>query len=270
MPLPWNKSKVSTISRLVTDLHSPKHRNSLVVQTGFPASLVDLFYKNRDRLKKPYTKTNNKNLVVGDPIHGNHAQEVDLIDGAESIADSGIEEIQEVQDKADNERGQIHKDRTRKKIIRKLVFKKLRHKKKGVPVGEKEDEWRESGKLGKTQDMKEPVLVYNHRKGKLLISDVIDKKVNNECEDGILNDRGNPRKQKAEEVELQAKSDAAFIPDGHGQSKIERSGSSTGCLLLLLAVLVGLVGGRVVALLLTIVAYLMLKFAGRRKRELKG
>ncbi|KAK0577848.1 hypothetical protein LWI29_001097 [Acer saccharum] len=52
MPLPWKKNKVARISRFVADLQSPKRGGSLVVQTGFPTSLVDLFVKNRDRLKK--------------------------------------------------------------------------------------------------------------------------------------------------------------------------------------------------------------------------
>ncbi|KAK2644844.1 hypothetical protein Ddye_020039 [Dipteronia dyeriana] len=52
MLLPWKKNKVARISRFVADLQSPKRGGSLVVQTGFPTSLVDLFVKNRDRLKK--------------------------------------------------------------------------------------------------------------------------------------------------------------------------------------------------------------------------
>lgn len=55
MPLPWKKAKVSRISRIVADLQPPKP-NSMVVQTGFPTSLVDLFVKNRDRLKTPIKK----------------------------------------------------------------------------------------------------------------------------------------------------------------------------------------------------------------------
>ncbi|KAJ9163193.1 hypothetical protein P3X46_022891 [Hevea brasiliensis] len=55
MPLPWKKAKVSRISRIVADLQPPKP-NSLVVETGFPTSLVDLFVKNRDRFKKPIKK----------------------------------------------------------------------------------------------------------------------------------------------------------------------------------------------------------------------
>lgn len=57
MPLLWKKTKVSRISRLVADFQSPPKRGgSLVVQTGFPTSLVDLFVKNRDRLKKQSKK----------------------------------------------------------------------------------------------------------------------------------------------------------------------------------------------------------------------
>jgi hypothetical protein len=62
MPLPWKKSKSSRISRFVSDFQqSPKHGGSLVVETGFPTSLIDLFVKNRDRLKKQSSKRNNKN-----------------------------------------------------------------------------------------------------------------------------------------------------------------------------------------------------------------
>lgn len=59
MPLPWKKTKGSgsRISRWVADLQSPPRRGgSLVVETGFPTSLVDLFVKNRDRLKKQSKK----------------------------------------------------------------------------------------------------------------------------------------------------------------------------------------------------------------------
>ncbi|XP_010439554.1 PREDICTED: uncharacterized protein LOC104722974 [Camelina sativa] len=67
MPLPWKKSKSSRISRFVTDLQqSPKHGGSLVVETGFPTSLIDLFVKNRNRLKKQSSKrvTNNNNKTT--------------------------------------------------------------------------------------------------------------------------------------------------------------------------------------------------------------
>ncbi|PRQ29771.1 hypothetical protein RchiOBHm_Chr5g0017411 [Rosa chinensis] len=59
MPLPWKKTRVGRISQMVADLQSPKKGGSLVVQTGFPASLIDLFVKNRDRLRKR-SKNNNK------------------------------------------------------------------------------------------------------------------------------------------------------------------------------------------------------------------
>ncbi|KAJ0239379.1 Ethylene-regulated transcript 2 [Hirschfeldia incana] len=59
MPLPWKKSKSGRISKFVTDLQqSPKHGGSLVVETGFPTSLIHLFFKNRDRLKKSSSKRN--------------------------------------------------------------------------------------------------------------------------------------------------------------------------------------------------------------------
>lgn len=57
MPFPWKKAKGSRFSQLVAGhLHSSKRGGSLVVETGFPTSLVDLFVKNRDRMKKSRKK----------------------------------------------------------------------------------------------------------------------------------------------------------------------------------------------------------------------
>lgn len=74
MPLPWKKAKVTRISRIVADLQSPKRGGSLVVQTGFPTSLIDLFVKNRDRLKKPSTKKKKKKKTSCD----NESAQVDV------------------------------------------------------------------------------------------------------------------------------------------------------------------------------------------------
>ncbi|KAK7319320.1 hypothetical protein RJT34_04039 [Clitoria ternatea] len=41
------------ISQIIANLHSPKRASSLVLQTGFPTSLIDLFVKNRTRFRKP-------------------------------------------------------------------------------------------------------------------------------------------------------------------------------------------------------------------------
>ncbi|KAF8092873.1 hypothetical protein N665_0399s0009 [Sinapis alba] len=54
----WKKPKSGRLSRFMSEFQqSPKRGGSLVVETGFPASLVDLFFKNRDRLKKSSSKT---------------------------------------------------------------------------------------------------------------------------------------------------------------------------------------------------------------------
>lgn len=46
---------------MVADLQSPKRRGgSMVVQTGFPTSLIDLFVKNRDRLRKQSKKNQSR------------------------------------------------------------------------------------------------------------------------------------------------------------------------------------------------------------------
>ncbi|CAI9783495.1 unnamed protein product [Fraxinus pennsylvanica] len=56
------------ISRLVNDhLRNSQRRrgdSSLVVQTGFPTSLVDLFIKNREKLKKPSKKNRARNTAI--------------------------------------------------------------------------------------------------------------------------------------------------------------------------------------------------------------
>ncbi|WOG84891.1 hypothetical protein DCAR_0104076 [Daucus carota subsp. sativus] len=56
MPFPWKKTKGSRISRFADQFNTSKHGGSLVVQTGFPTSIIDLFHKNRDRLKKSAKK----------------------------------------------------------------------------------------------------------------------------------------------------------------------------------------------------------------------
>ncbi|KAK4270831.1 hypothetical protein QN277_019600 [Acacia crassicarpa] len=56
MPLPWKKNKITRISQIVADLQTPKHGGSLVVETGFPTSLIDLIVKNRSRFQKRNSK----------------------------------------------------------------------------------------------------------------------------------------------------------------------------------------------------------------------
>ncbi|KAH6830728.1 hypothetical protein C2S53_010070 [Perilla frutescens var. hirtella] len=77
MPFPWKKVKSTRISQLVNDhLHiSQKRRDgsSLVVATGFPTSLIDLFIKNREKLKKPSKKKRRSQPIassddVNDPV----------------------------------------------------------------------------------------------------------------------------------------------------------------------------------------------------------
>ncbi|GAU45078.1 hypothetical protein TSUD_85630 [Trifolium subterraneum] len=54
MPLLWtNKNRVTRVFQIISDLHSSKFGASLVVQTRFPTSLINLFVKNRTHFKKP-------------------------------------------------------------------------------------------------------------------------------------------------------------------------------------------------------------------------
>ncbi|XP_010441897.1 PREDICTED: uncharacterized protein LOC104725005 [Camelina sativa] len=57
MSQPWKIPKSSRILRFISEFqNSPKRGGSLFVETGFPASLIDLFFQNRDRFKKPTSK----------------------------------------------------------------------------------------------------------------------------------------------------------------------------------------------------------------------
>ncbi|CAF2041455.1 BnaA09g17100D [Brassica napus] len=58
MSLRWNKQKTGRLSRFMSELQqSPKRGGIMVVETGFPTSLIHLFVKNRDRLKKSSSRT---------------------------------------------------------------------------------------------------------------------------------------------------------------------------------------------------------------------
>ncbi|CAN7027994.1 unnamed protein product [Brassica oleracea var. botrytis] len=58
MSLRWNKQKTGRLSRFMSELQqSPKSGGIMVVETGFPTSLIHLFVKNRDRLKKSSSRT---------------------------------------------------------------------------------------------------------------------------------------------------------------------------------------------------------------------
>ncbi|KAL5578235.1 hypothetical protein UlMin_019934 [Ulmus minor] len=89
MPLPWKKTKVTRISQIVADLQTPKHGGSLVVVTGFPTSLIDLFVKNRDRLKTPSMKKKNKKKKKNSQINDVDSQNSDEI-AARSRSNSSI------------------------------------------------------------------------------------------------------------------------------------------------------------------------------------
>ncbi|MBA0634280.1 hypothetical protein Godav_021810 [Gossypium davidsonii] len=82
MHFPWKKAKVTRISRLVAGLHqSPKRGGSLVVETGFPTSLIDLFVKNRDRLRKSSKKKSGPQILVPSPPCNEELQSPDMDDG---------------------------------------------------------------------------------------------------------------------------------------------------------------------------------------------
>lgn len=63
MPFPWKKVKNTKISQLVTDHLDSQRRLSgppLVVETGFPTSLVDIVVRHRQRFKKSSKRRENE------------------------------------------------------------------------------------------------------------------------------------------------------------------------------------------------------------------
>lgn len=63
MPFSWKKkTRCTRFSQLVADhLQSPKRGGSLVVETGFPTSLIDLYVRNRGRFRKSSAKQQREN-----------------------------------------------------------------------------------------------------------------------------------------------------------------------------------------------------------------
>ncbi|KAI3507657.1 hypothetical protein L1887_22646 [Cichorium endivia] len=63
MPFSWKKkTRCTRFSQLVADhLQSPKRGGSLVVETGFPTSLIDLYVRNRGRFRKSSAKKQREN-----------------------------------------------------------------------------------------------------------------------------------------------------------------------------------------------------------------
>ncbi|CAF2091514.1 hypothetical protein YC2023_074655 [Brassica napus] len=64
MSLLCKKPKSGRLSRFMSEFHqSPKRGGIMVVETGFPTSLVDLFFKNRDRLKKRESRNASRSKI---------------------------------------------------------------------------------------------------------------------------------------------------------------------------------------------------------------
>ncbi|PWA65594.1 hypothetical protein CTI12_AA331230 [Artemisia annua] len=74
MTFSWKKKiRRNGFSKLVADLQSPKHGGSLVVETGFPTSLIDLYVRNRGRFRKSNANKqqsgNDLNTVVANDLN---------------------------------------------------------------------------------------------------------------------------------------------------------------------------------------------------------
>lgn len=105
MTFSWKKKiRRNGFSKLVADLQSPKHGGSLVVETGFPTSLIDLYVRNRGRFRKSNANKqqsgNDLNTVVANDMNsynGNYdILEEDVGDGECEIENEQCE-IESVQ-----------------------------------------------------------------------------------------------------------------------------------------------------------------------------
>ncbi|KAI3760542.1 hypothetical protein L1987_50938 [Smallanthus sonchifolius] len=97
MPFSWKKKTMTgcnRFSRLVADhLQSPKRGGSLVVETGFPTSLIDLYVRNRGRFRKSSAKKQRGNdsptpLSPPSPSSGLNVDSHNLSSTSYSLVDS--------------------------------------------------------------------------------------------------------------------------------------------------------------------------------------
>lgn len=88
MPFSWKKkSRCNRFHQLVADhLQSPKHGGSLVVETGFPTSLIDLYVRNRSRFRKSATNKQTE-FDSPSPLSPSSGVFVDLNNLSSSVTD---------------------------------------------------------------------------------------------------------------------------------------------------------------------------------------
>lgn len=100
MTFSWKKKiRRNGFSKLVADLQSPKHGGSLVVETGFPTSLIDLYVRNRGR----FCKSNANKQQSGNDMNGYNGEceieddkcEIESVKRSEVESDEIIEEIED-------------------------------------------------------------------------------------------------------------------------------------------------------------------------------
>ncbi|KAA0063755.1 ethylene-responsive nuclear family protein [Cucumis melo var. makuwa] len=126
MPLlSWKTTRASRISQIVADFHSPKRAGSLVVETGFPTSIVDLFVKHRDRLRKHSArrKSKKKKKIAKNEFHDSIAQlspsEVDSIGSSGSCVLRGNLETEDLDEarKCSGRGCELIRDRTETCVV---------------------------------------------------------------------------------------------------------------------------------------------------------
>ncbi|XP_076924945.1 uncharacterized protein LOC143587578 [Bidens hawaiensis] len=315
MPFSWKKkTKLNRFSQLVADhLQSPKRGGSLVVETGFPTSIIDLYVRNRGRFRKSSVKKQSEceyesnpfvdsgNLTSGGSDHAQideiveENEEIDELVGVRSgtsvTGDDNIRncgEITELEVELSVE--MVRLNPVLVGVLKGLLVMGLVVLTKGFTIGitvlafvlilleSVAKRWsingtgdvrslEESEVLEIEEEYVEPKpdeVLEIKRKGsrravmKSRMKKLVPKKLRKSSV-GLKEEIVKASEcsgSKGEIVEVKVKS-SGIECDGEGLGKGVRS--SSGCLVLCLVVLVGLIGGRVLALVLALSWCLMLK-----------
>nr|DAD26730.1 TPA_asm: hypothetical protein HUJ06_028198 [Nelumbo nucifera] len=254
MPLPWKKAKVGQVSYFLDDHQSLKQERSL--KTGFPTSIVDVFAKNRDRLKKPSKKK--KHLGISNHIEEiqNVEPDFDLVHGERKsmalefdqmgkipLKDEDIIEVRDLKSQRTNS------TKIKAKKLKKFITKKICALKR---------------KINGKKEIDSSNLVCNlirHEKK----SNMDEQEQKKEDEQGEQGDEKETEEEQLTNDEVHSCDDVSNVElDAIGveeNSGVKSQGEGhIGFFVLFMVILFGLEGGRLIAVLLTIMWCLLVKF----------
>ncbi|XP_076918178.1 uncharacterized protein LOC143578496 [Bidens hawaiensis] len=309
MPFSWKKkTKRNRFSQLVADhLQSPKRGGSLVVETGFPTSIIDLYVRNRGRFRKSSVKKQSEcdyesnpfvdsgNLTSGGSDHAQIdeiVEEIDELVGVRSV--TGVDNLRNCSEiEVELSVEMVRLNPVLVGVLKGLLVMGLVVLTKGFTIGitvlafvlilmESVAKWRSFNETGDVRSLEESEEEYVESKPDevLEIEGLMEPEIKRKgSRRAVMKSRMKklvPKKlrkssvglkeeivkasecsgSKGEIVEVEVKSSGIRCDDEGLGRGVHRS---SGCLVLCLVVLVGLIGGRVLALVLALSWCLMLK-----------